>query len=564
MSESPSSLPVRTRFAPSPSGHLHVGGARTALFCRAYARGRGGKFVLRIEDTDQRRSSDAAVANICRDLYWLGLTWDEGPEFADCPGCGGGETGPYRQSERLDIYNAQIERMIAEGTAYYAFDTAEELDAQRQAARAAGRPYRYDRSALALSKAEVEARLARGEPAVVRFRAPEGPVTIVDEVLGETVVPAEEIDDFIIRKADGYPTYHFAVVVDDELMLITHVIRAQEHYKNTARHMLLQDALGFRRPVYAHLAVMTNLDGSKMSKRDKDKALRAAVKEHGLTGPPAGTIAPDLFAEWLADKDRQLEFEESQRLAEALGVHLPEINVDDFRRSGYLPSALCNFLALHGWNPGEDIEKFDMAFLEERFNFDRVQKASAKFDRAKLLSFNLDALAALPPEAFAAGLRAHGEANHSEFMRRFDAAQFDLFARINQSRSKTFDDPFIDGRFFIVPDESIEWPADEKSIRKAMTGGEPDGLTHLRHLLPTLEGLAEWTTEALEGAVNGYAAEHAEGKLGKVAQPLRIAVSGSTVSPAIFETLAILGRQSTLTRIRRCIAAFEARQQTAS
>jgi len=186
----------------------------------------------------------------------------------------------------------------------------------------------------------------------VRVKVPDDrEIVINDEVLGEAAVPAGEIDDFVIRKADGYPTYHFAVVVDDETMGVTHVLRAQEHHKNTAKHMLIQDALGFRRPVYGHMPIMCNPDGSKMSKRDKDKALRKTVKEQGWTAPPPKTIDPDAFNAWLADQDRQLEFEPSRALADALGIQLPEINIEDFRRSGYLPEVLCNFLALNGGSP---------------------------------------------------------------------------------------------------------------------------------------------------------------------------------------------------------------------
>jgi len=322
---------IATRFAPSPSGHLHVGGARTALFCWAFAKGRDGTFILRIEDTDQKRSSDAASIGFAKDLHWLGILWDEGPEWQ---GVGGGPHGPYFQSERLELYNHHLQRLLDAGHAYYAFETGDELDAKRKAASAAGKPYRYDRAALALSPDEVKTKLAAGVPAVIRLKCPGHDVTIKDEVLGEATIPASEIDDFVIRKADGFPTYHFAVVVDDELMQVSHVLRAQEHFTNTAKHMLLQDALGFRRPAYAHLPIICNPDGSKMSKRDKDKALRKAVAERKLTEPPAGTVDAAAWAAWLGDKNIQLDLGTGQRLADALGITLPEINVDDFKRSG--------------------------------------------------------------------------------------------------------------------------------------------------------------------------------------------------------------------------------------
>jgi len=248
---------IRTRFAPSPSGHLHVGGARTALFCWAYAKKRGGRFILRIEDTDVKRSSDAASMAFLEDLAWLGIIWDEGPKLEHI---GGGEYGPYFQSQRLETYNKSIHKLISEGHAYRAFETPPELDAARERARLEKRPYRYDRAALKLSHDQVQQYLGDGKPHVVRFKIPDGleRVTFRDEVRGEVTVERTELDDFVIRKADGYPMYNFAVVIDDELMGVTHVIRAQEHLSNTTRHVMLQDALGFRRPVYAHISLINN------------------------------------------------------------------------------------------------------------------------------------------------------------------------------------------------------------------------------------------------------------------------------------------------------------------
>jgi len=557
-----------TRFAPSPSGHLHVGGARTALFCWAYARGRGGRFILRIEDTDQKRSSEAASVGFLKDLRWLGIDWDEGPEHE---GCGGGTHGPYFQAQRLPIYEQHLARLLRDGTAYHAFDTAEELAAQREAAKARGAAYRYDGTAArALPADEVERRLRAGEPSVVRFAAPPDPVTIRDEILGEVTLPAGEIDDFVIRKADGFPTYHFAVVVDDELMGVTHVLRAQEHFNNTARHMLLQDALGFRRPTYGHLPLIFNPDGSKMSKRDKDKVLRAAVKERGLTAPPslgqagasvAGASGADAaasatpsqadFSAWLKDKSVQLPIEQSTALAETLGVALPEINVDDFRRSGYLPEVLCNFLALNGWSPGNDLERFDLEFLRRNFDLSRVLKTPAKFDRAKLLAFNLDSIQAMSIDDFERRCREHGEAFHADFMARLSPAQFRALCEASHPRSKTLDDLFRSNRFLILPDDALPW--DSKAAAKLLAPGGA-GEAHLRALRELLEHAGEWTPAALEAVIKPYADRDAAGKLGDVAQPLRLAVSGGTVSPPIFDTLAILGRSSVRARIDRALA----------
>lgn len=554
---------VRTRFAPSPSGHLHVGGARTALFCWAYAKGRDGKFILRIEDTDQKRSSDAASMAFLEDLKWLGIEWDEGPAFE---GCGGGPFGPYHQSERLDIYNRHFEQLIAQGTAYRAFETPQELDAAREKARAEKRPYRYDRASLELPAQTIHRYVAEGRPHVVRFRLPDDlqTVTVHDEVRGEVTVTRNELDDFVIRKADGYPTYHFAVVVDDELMGVTHVIRAQEHLNNTPKHVLLQDALGFRRPAYAHISLINNPDGSKMSKRDKDKALRAAVKQRALQGPPIGPggtpiIAPETWQWWLAEKDHQLDLLDAERFADALGVSLPEVNVDDFRRHGYLPGVLVNYLALLGWSPGGDIEKFDAQFLIERFDFDRVVKTAAKFDREKLLAFNLDALQAMPREEFVRLFREHCREFHPEFLTKLSPETFEMLARANHERSKTLEDPIKSCRFFVLDDDEIVYEQ-SKAVTEALSGGikgDPNGYAHLEALLPILRGLSDWNVPTIEHAVKQYAEEHAEGKLGKVAQPLRIAVSGGVVSPAIFDTLAILGKDSVINRIMRCLACSE-------
>lgn len=545
---------VRTRFAPSPSGHLHVGGARTALFCWAYARQHCGRFILRIEDTDQKRSSDAASVGFLRDLKWLGIDWDEGPEFE---GCGGGEYGPYFQSQRVPTYTKYLDQLVDEGMAYYAFDTAADLDAKRKAARAANQNYRYDGSAAtALSREQVQQRLDAGEPAVVRFKLPDEPIVIHDEILGEATIPSEQLDDFVIRKADGFPTYHFAVVVDDELMQVSHVLRAQEHFMNTARHMVLQDALGFRRPTYAHLPLIFNPDGSKMSKRDKDKALRAAAKQKGVDDlSPVFRQTAGIDA-WLKDKDVQLEFDSAIMLADDLGVALPEINVDDFRRSGYLPDVLINYLALLGWNPGGDVEKFDRDFLIEKFGFDRVLKSPAKFDRAKLLAFNHDAIQARDTAEFVRLFRAHCDEFHPEFIEKLSPENLDLLAVANHKRSKTLDDQVRSSRFFIESDESIIYDAQEKNLRKVMCGGESTGRAHLEALLPVLEGVSDWNVARLEHVIGSYVEQHAGGNLGKVAQPLRIAVSGTTISPAIYETLTILGRGATVNRMRRCIEAF--------
>ncbi|MHC5114844.1 MAG: glutamate--tRNA ligase [Planctomycetota bacterium] len=510
---------VRTRFAPSPSGHLHVGGARTALFCWAFARAKGGTFLLRIEDTDRKRSSDAAAMAFLEDLAWLGIDWDEGPVFDHLEGtCGGGDRGPYFQSERKDLYDKYIEQLLESGHAYRTED----------------------------------------EQPAVRLKVPDGPITFHDEVVGEVVTSSEQVDDFVIRKGDGYPTYHFAVVVDDELMGVTHVIRAQEHLSNTPKHVLIQDALGFTRPTYAHVSIIIGADGSKMSKREKDRALRRTVRERELTSSPA--VDAETWSWWMESKDHQLDLEVAERLADELGIDLPEINVHDFRRAGFLRDVLVNYLALLGWSPGGDREQFDVAFLIENFDLDKLGKSSAQFDRDKLLSFNKDAIAAMSDEEFTKRLFRYTMDFHRDFMdafvERYSEDDFAHFARQNRARSKTLADPIKDGRFFVIDDDAIEYQQ-SKAVRKALVKGEPNGYAHLEAIRPVLETLPEWTVPSIETAIETYAEQHAGGRLGSVAQPLRIAVSGGPVSPAIHDTLALLGRDRVLARIDRCLARRE-------
>ncbi|HIO52599.1 MAG TPA: glutamate--tRNA ligase, partial [Phycisphaerales bacterium] len=444
---------VKTRFAPSPTGHLHVGGARTAIYCWAFAKANGGKFLLRIEDTDQKRSSEQATTGFFNDLSWLKILWDEGPTIENT---GGGNEGPYYQSKRLDLYKEQLDTLFELELAYYAFETPDELQAERKKARAEKRAYRYNRKSLELSKETVNQFLAEGKPHVVRFKVPEGgPLTVTDCVVGDVTVERTEVDDFVIFKGDGFPTYHFAVIVDDALMHVTHVLRGQEHLNNTFKHILLQEALGFERPTYAHISLIFNPDGSKMSKRDKDKALRKYVRENNIESSPIVCITDEAWSVWQSSKDNQLETEAATALAAEFGIELPEINVDDFKKAGYMPEVLLNYLCLLGWSPGNDIEHFDSDFLIEKFSLDRIVKSPAKFDRAKLLAFNLDALQKLSAEEFESRLLHWCEEYAPEFAA---LEQFSLFASANHERSKTFRDAIVTSSFITVDDEAIVWP----------------------------------------------------------------------------------------------------------
>ena len=333
---------MRVRFAPSPSGHLHVGNARTALFNWLLARGSSGTFILRIEDTDVERSTRESEVAILRDLAWLGLDWDEGPDI-------GGAHGPYRDSERLHLYQSYATELLNAGAAYYCFCSTAQLDAERSAAVAAGLPAVYSGTCRRLSPEQAQARIAAGERPAIRFRVPDGrDVSFVDAVRGEVRFSGDVIGDPIIVRADGHPAYNFAVVVDDALMEITQVVRGEDHISNTPRQVLLYEALGFTPPQFAHLALVMGPDHSPLSKR------------HGST------------------------------------------SVAEFRAKGYLPEALVNYLALIGWSPGNDDELLPVDELARRFSLDRVGHSAGVFDEEKLAWVNRHYLKMADPVRIAA------------------------------------------------------------------------------------------------------------------------------------------------------------------
>lgn len=554
--------PVITRFAPSPSGHLHIGGARTALFCWAYAKARGGHFLLRLEDTDQARSSEASAKAILEDLAWLGIDWDEGPEIEFKGRTVGGDprsVAPFAQSERLDIYNKHIDQLIGEGKAYYAFDTAEELAAKRNAAQREKKQYRYDRAAMQIPEAERAERVANGEPHVVRLRMPDDEgVSVKDEVLGEVSFAPGELDDFIIRKMDGYPTYHFAVVVDDALMGVTHVLRGQEHLNNTPRHVALQKALGFDTPVYAHMPLIFNDKGAKMSKRERDTTVKEIFKRRSVEEVyaelPEGIIGIEELADWAGDKKAQLEGETIDRLAEALGILLPEVSVEDFRKAGYLPEVITNFISLLGWTPskqdGADREKFDMDFLAKDFDIARIGKSNARFDRAKLMAFNTDVITQLPADEFVERFAGYCRDYEPAIVEKLSEKAFRVLALAVQPQCKTFFDAARRCVFAVTPASEIVY--EEKAVKKNLTRNDAAGLGVLRDFRGVLADHDDWSTEPLSKLVADYCEKNEIG-MGMVAQPIRVAVTGTPVSPPIGETLAALGKEETLDRIDRCV-----------
>lgn len=556
------SVPVITRFAPSPSGHLHIGGARTALFCWAFAKARSGHFLLRLEDTDQARSSEASAKAILEDLAWLGIDWDEGPEIEFKGRTIGGDprsVAPFAQSERLDLYNEHIDRLIGEGKAYYAFDRAEELAAKRDAAQREKKQYRYDRAAMQIPEAERAERVANGEPHVVRLRMPDDEgVSVKDEVLGDVSFAPGELDDFIIRKMDGYPTYHFAVVVDDALMGVTHVLRGQEHLNNTPRHVALQKALGFDTPVYAHMPLIFNDKGAKMSKRERDSTVKEIFKRRSVEEVyaelPEGIIGEDELAEWSSDKKAQLEGEVLDRLADALGILLPEVSVEDFRKAGYLPEVITNFISLLGWTPskqdGADREKFDMDFLAKDFDIARIGKSNARFDRAKLMAFNTDVITQLPADEFVERFAGYCKDYEPAIVEKLSGESFRVLALAVQPQCKTFFDAARRCVFAVTPAAEIVY--DEKAVKKNLTRNDAAGLGVLRDFRGVLADHEDWSTEPLSKLVADYCERNGIG-MGMVAQPIRVAVTGTPVSPPIGETLAALGKSETLDRIDRCV-----------
>lgn len=559
---------VVTRFAPSPTGHLHVGGARTALFNWALARQLGGRFLLRIEDTDQARSSADAVQGILEDLAWLGLDWDDGPELETATGRLGGDErgiGPFFQSERKARYDMAIEELIERDLAYPAFESPEALDAMRREAREAKRNFRY-RRADGFDREGALARAKGGEPHVVRFRMPEREIAVEDRILGRIAFGEDQLDDFVIRKRDGFPTYHLAVVVDDEAMGVTHVLRGQEHLGNTPRHVALQQALGYREPLYAHLPVIFNPDGSKMSKRDKDKTARQAFRE-ALAQDEPGTRARlaehldlSLLENWLADKKSQLPSTSLAVIEKQLGLDLPGIDVEDFRRAGYLPEVLVNFLALLGWSSGrkdadgKDVERFEPAELAKCFSLERVGKGNAKFDRAKLLAFSQETLGGMDDAAFQSHWESWCARYAPDALQRLEGTARARFTAAMKPRSRTLAEPTAPdgpGRFALVEDGAYSF--DPKAVGRFLDKGEPSGRELLPELRAALAATQPFEPDAIEAAAAAVAEAHGLG-MGKVAQPLRVALTGSAASPPLGDTLAILGRDRVLRRIDRCLA----------
>ncbi len=471
---------VRVRFAPSPTGHLHIGGARTALFNFLFARRHGGSFVLRIEDTDQERSTPESVRGILDSLGWLGLQWDEGPGA-------GGDCGPYVQSERKDLYRAELRRLLEEGKAYYCFCTPEELAARREEAKAAGRPVGYDGRCRHLDAPARQRMEGEGRSSAVRLISPEGETAWEDLVRGTVSFQNEQFGDFIIFKSDGFPTYHFAVVVDDAAMGITHVIRGDDHISNTPRHLMIFKALGKPPPLFAHVPIILGSDGGRLSKR------------HGAT------------------------------------------SIGQYREEGYLPEAMVNYLALLGWSTSESRQTFTLPELISEFDLPRVSKRSATFDPEQLLWLNNYHYLELPLSERARRLIPFWEQAGLDAGAR-DPAWLEKVVEIVGDRVKVLPDIVHYTEFFFRDVEPGE--AEQKVLRKA-----EKALPALQKVIVRLDSLDPFSEAAIEAVIREEA-EAAGLGLGKIIQPIRVVAMGRKVGPGLFESLELLGRDKVLGRLR--------------
>ncbi|MEW6092073.1 MAG: glutamate--tRNA ligase, partial [Pseudomonadota bacterium] len=460
---------VITRFAPSPTGYLHIGGARTALFNWLFARHHGGRFLLRIEDTDRERSTDAAIEAIFEGLRWLGLEWDEEPVF---------------QFSRSARHREVAEQLLAAGKAYYCYASPAELDEMREKARAEGRPIRYDGRWRDRDPSEAPA----GVKPVIRFRSPdEGETVVHDHVMGDVRFPNEQLDDLIILRSDGTPTYNLSVVVDDHDMGITHIIRGDDHLTNAGRQSQIYAALGWATPEFAHVPLIHGPDGAKLSKR------------HGALGAEA------------------------------------------YRDLGYLPEAMRNYLVRLGWSHGDD-EIFSTEQAIEWFNLGSIGRSPARFDFAKLENLNGHYIREasderLADETIALMTRLNGWKTDDNFRQKLIALMPGL-----KERAKTLVE-LGQGAAFLLAQRPLS--CDDKAAQLL----NPEARALLARLVSRLEGHNDWKLEDIEAEIRAFAEEE-NLKLGKVAQPLRAAVTGSTVSPPIFDVLATLGRDETLARIK--------------
>ena len=475
----------RVRFAPSPTGYLHVGGLRTALYNYLFAKNQNGKFILRIEDTDRNRYVEGAVENLISTLNWAGLDFDEGPAKD-------GGLGPYMQSQRLDIYKRLTDELIKNKKAYYCFCTQERLDNLRESQKKAGQQSKYDKHCLHLGQKEIEEKLNSNTPHVVRMNVEAGQSVIFEDIIrGKVEFNTSVVDDQVLIKSDGYPTYHLANVIDDHSMKITHVIRGEEWLSSTPKHILLYDYFGWEKPVFAHLPLLLNPDRSKLSKRQGDVA------------------------------------------------------VEDYRQKGYLKEALLNFVALLGWNAGDDKEFYTLEELIASFSLERVNKSGAVFDIEKLNWLNAEHLRKKSANEIIKLLREEIElskyknGNYSdEYLSQVINAMIERVSFVKEILENGF-------YFFEEPTDY-----DENTVKKRW---KEDSAVYLEKLIEEFSKLNNATKEDFEITLKRTAEELNVG-LGKLIHPVRLAVSGVGGGPGVFDILNIIGKEKTIKRIEVAIS----------
>lgn len=479
---------IRVRFAPSPTGYLHIGGARTALFNYFFAKKNNGKFILRIEDTDRERLKEDSVSQIISSMKWLGMDWDEGPEKE-------GEYGPYYQSERTELYRKEAYRLVEEGKAYYCFCTEEDIEREREEQKEKRLPFRYSGKCSTLTKEEIEKSLREGKPYVIRIKIPrEGTTEVEDLIRGKVVFQNDQLDDYIIMKSNGMPTYNFACVIDDYSMKISHVIRAEEHLSNTPKQVLIYEALGYKVPQFAHLSMILAPDRSKLSKR------------HGAT------------------------------------------SVEEFRDKGYLKEAIVNYLTLLGWAPGENEEIFTMEDTTQKFSLDKVSKTAAIYDIDKLTWMNGYYLRELDldyitresvPYFIQRGLVDENEAEEKyEYIKKVVGAV--------REKVKLLPEIAEASEYFFKDVEEYDTKGVEKRFKK-------NGVVEL--LEKGKIALANCTSFDIETVEKSYRdlIDELGIKGGDIIHPTRLALSGKTVGPGLFDIISILGKEKCIERINKAI-----------
>lgn len=478
---------VRVRFAPSPTGHLHIGGARTALFNYLFAKRHQGVFVLRLEDTDQERSTQESVDMILNDLTWLGLTWDEGPRI-------GGASGPYRQTERLEIYREKANQLVSQGHAYPCFCSPEEVDAMREAAKAKGDQPKYDGRCRLISPEEAQARVAQGESHVLRFRSPQEGATVINDLIrGRVTFDNQLMDDFVIVRSNGLPTYNFAAAIDDASMKMTHIIRGDDHLSNTPKQIFIYQALNEPLPAFAHVPMILGPDKTRLSKR------------HGAT------------------------------------------SVGAYEAEGYMPEALINYLALLGWALDDKTTLLTQAELETHFSLEKVSKNPAVFDPQKLMWMNGQYMRSIEEPLYVE--RAFKVLSEDEHLgQAFQKAAQDYneaVVKVVREKFKLFSElPEQVRYFYLEPD--LEQLEDKARDKLAAMGQQPD---LFQALYASLSQVTSFDQAGLEKVLQTFVDQH-QVKFGVLAHPLRVCLTGRVASPGLFEIMVILGQEKTLSRLK--------------